>query len=228
MKPSEILTRELLVQEYLVNKLSTVEIAKKFNIKSDNSVAQYIKKYDLHRPNKKIAETYITKEELYQKYIIENKGLKEIANEIGFKAKHSIKRLLKKYDIDIRTKSATKKNEDFFFNYRKHKWITGKYWANIKSGARQINIEFDINIEQAWNQFEKQNGKCAISGVLLRFRSPYEDKICQTASLDRIDSNKGYTINNIQWVHKTVNRIKWALSQDEFIEWCKIIAENNK
>ena len=54
MKPSEILTRELLVQEYLVNKLSTVEIAKKFNIKSDNSVAQYIKKYDLHRPNKKL------------------------------------------------------------------------------------------------------------------------------------------------------------------------------
>jgi hypothetical protein len=49
-----------------------------------------------------------------------------------------------------------------------------------------------------------------------------------TASLDRIDSKLGYNINNIQWVHKDVNTIKWDLSHDKFIEICQIITERVK
>ncbi len=150
MKPADILTRELLVQEYLVNKLSEQDIAIKYDIKSSNSIRQYLKKYDLHRPPVNRAETYITKEELYHKYIIENKGLKEIAYEIGFKAKHSVKRLLVKYDIPIRKTTASKKREDFFFKYRKNKWITGKYWASLNKGAEKRGIEFTLHIEEAW------------------------------------------------------------------------------
>lgn len=49
-----------------------------------------------------------------------------------------------------------------------------------------------------------------------------------TASLDRIDSSRGYEIDNIQWVHKDVNKMKMGLSQNEFIDICKIISKNNR
>lgn len=49
-----------------------------------------------------------------------------------------------------------------------------------------------------------------------------------TISLDRIDSTKGYIEGNVQWVHKSVNIMKSTLTQEQFINFCKLVAENNK
>lgn len=49
-----------------------------------------------------------------------------------------------------------------------------------------------------------------------------------TASLDRIDSTKGYTEYNIQWVHKLINIAKSTLTNNQFISMCMDICENNK
>ena len=49
-----------------------------------------------------------------------------------------------------------------------------------------------------------------------------------TASLDRIDSSKGYTIDNVQWVHKKVNMMKKDMSDSEFIAWCNEISSYRK
>lgn len=49
-----------------------------------------------------------------------------------------------------------------------------------------------------------------------------------TASLDRIDSSKGYIEGNVQWVHKRINKMKLDDSDTEFIEWCRLIADFNK
>ena len=46
-----------------------------------------------------------------------------------------------------------------------------------------------------------------------------------TASLDRIDSKKGYTIDNIQWVHKDVNKMKMDLQEEDFFRIVKEIYE---
>ena len=81
--------------------------------------------------------------------------------------------------------------------------------------------EFLITIEDAEHQLQKQNFKCALSGKELKIsRFRQEDK---TASLDRIDSNKGYIKGNIQWIHKDLNYMKNDLSQDDFIHWCREI-----
>jgi hypothetical protein len=48
-----------------------------------------------------------------------------------------------------------------------------------------------------------------------------------TASLDRIDSSKGYIIGNVQWAHKMVNRMKNDMPQEEFIEFCRDIISTN-
>ena len=46
------------------------------------------------------------------------------------------------------------------------------------------------------------------------------------ASLDRIDSSKGYVEGNLQWVLSEVNMMKQQYSQDRFIEICKAVSIN--
>lgn len=68
----------------------------------------------------------------------------------------------------------------------------------------------------------KQNKKCVLSGIELCFPkvSGIKSKTLITASLDRIDSSKGYVIGNVQWIHKTINTMKMDLADSEFIKLC--------
>lgn len=108
--------------------------------------------------------------------------------------------------------------------------ISGSIWRNIKDGAKRKsrNIPFEITIKQAWQLFEQQKGKCALSGVNIHFsKTNRRYGQSNTASLDRIDSKRGYTIDNIQWVHKIVNNMKQCLTNKHFKEWCKLIGKYN-
>ena len=75
--------------------------------------------------------------------------------------------------------------------------------------------------------FKKQNKLCIISGVPLSFgrRKHSSDT---TASLDRIDSSKGYIEGNVQWVHKQINIMKNDMDDANFIKLCALITEYNK
>jgi len=97
----------------------------------------------------------------------------------------------------------------------------------ILESARKRDLEVKITIKDAWNLFVKQKGKCAISGVVIGFGVRTRDGI-QTASLDRIDSKKEYTKDNIQWVHKNVQTMKWDFEQNNFINWCILVAKYNE
>ena len=97
----------------------------------------------------------------------------------------------------------------------------------IRQDAKDKNREFTLIIEEVWELFVKQNRKCAISGVKLDLLQKRRSSLIRTASLDRIDSKKGYHLDNVQWVHKDLNFMKQEYSQKEFIEWCRIVAANN-
>ena len=74
--------------------------------------------------------------------------------------------------------------------------------------------------------FLKQDKKCALTGYPLHFgrnRNTPETN----ASLDRIDSSKGYKENNVQWVLKDINRMKWQYNTDYFVKLCKLVAKHN-
>ena len=105
--------------------------------------------------------------------------------------------------------------------------ISKTFWNRISKNANGKSRPFDITIEYVWDLFIFQGRKCAISGVEIDF-SPDSKLSRGTASLDRIDSGKGYVVGNVQWVHKEVNNIKTDMEQSRFIEWCKKIADNNK
>jgi len=105
--------------------------------------------------------------------------------------------------------------------------ISGNYIGQIKYNAKSRNIKFDLDVEYLWKLFVKQNKKCALSGLILVFGDKRKRKIDQTASLDRIDSNKGYIKGNVQWVHKVVNLMKGCQNSKSFIKFCTDIARYN-
>lgn len=110
--------------------------------------------------------------------------------------------------------------------------ISADFLSTYRRNAK--DKEFHIDLKYIWALFLKQNRKCAISGVELSFdyqgdRTSWKTKATNkiTASLDRIDSSKGYIKDNVQWVHKRINIMKNDLRDEEFVRWCKIIAANN-
>ena len=89
-----------------------------------------------------------------------------------------------------------------------------------------INKTYDINLEDLKKQWELQKGICPYSGVKLILKAT-KDPIYK-ASLDRIDSSKGYIIGNIQFVSQSINYMKNSMSHDDTLKLCKIIASNYK
>jgi len=107
------------------------------------------------------------------------------------------------------------------------KEISGRYWNDIKNGAKKgkRNLDFDITIEYIRDLWKSQNGRCVLTGLPINLPKGKQDKYRHTASLDRIDSTKGYIKENVQWTHKDVNRIKSDFPQDRFIELCLLVAK---
>lgn len=109
--------------------------------------------------------------------------------------------------------------------------ISGHHWYIIRrrSLKNPERLPFEITIEYAWEIFLKQNRKCALTGIEIYFAlGGSENKKDGTASLDRIDSSKGYIPGNVQWVHKTINTIKWQLPEEDFIQWCKLVVNHHE
>ena len=113
----------------------------------------------------------------------------------------------------------------------KTKWngvgeMSGQFWCILKTNAKTRNIPITITKQEAWDLFLKQDRKCAISGLPLTFSRSMKHKE-QTASLDRIDSSKPYSIDNVQWLHKSINLMKLNHTQEEFIQLCAAVANHN-
>jgi len=103
-----------------------------------------------------------------------------------------------------------------------HGEIPGGWWYNhvTRSTPKRLSIKISITIKDAWELFLKQKRKCALSGMPITISNK---KSRNTASIDRIDSSKGYIKGNIQWVHKDVNFMKRIYEQEYFIDMCNRI-----
>tara|TARA_B110000977_G_scaffold194682_1_gene271742 strand:+ start:44 stop:817 length:774 start_codon:yes stop_codon:yes gene_type:complete len=97
--------------------------------------------------------------------------------------------------------------------------IPKTFLNRIKIGARERNIKFNIVIDDLEILYLKQNQRCAYTNIKLTFASDSS----QTASLDRIDSSKGYEITNIQFLHKDINLMKLNLDEDAFLNFVEHI-----
>lgn len=228
MTPKELLTKKFLEEHYIRQRKSVKTIANEFGIKSSNSISQYIKKYGLSRSNLKDSSSILTKQFLEEYYVKQNLSLKDVAILAGFQRKTIVKKALQKYKIPEREHTKSEKFKKAIEKNRLHPKIPSRYFKSLLHGANRRKIYFNISIDDIWKQFEKQNQKCALSGLDLKFPSFGEKPTKQTASLDRINSDFGYTKDNIQWLHKDVNKMKWELSQERFLELCKLISKRGK
>lgn len=92
--------------------------------------------------------------------------------------------------------------------------------------AKSRNKEFNLTIQDLKDVWDKQGGICPYTGIKLEdYDYKPSSNSVYTASLDRIDSSKGYTKNNIQFVSKNINFMKNRLSHEEAVEFCKIISK---
>lgn len=108
-------------------------------------------------------------------------------------------------------------------SWKGYKEISSKFFKSIQYNAKMRQLPFEISIVQLWELFLKQKRKCALSGLPIEFEANH-GRIKGTASLDRIDSTKGYTNDNVQWVHSTINSMKWDMPQEEFIHMCDVVS----
>jgi len=88
-------------------------------------------------------------------------------------------------------------------------------------------FDWEITCEYVETLWDKQEGKCALSGVFLTWQAG-EGRQDFNVSIDRKDPNKGYIIGNIQLVAQRVNVMKHTLGDSEFYWWCKNITHNKE
>ena len=85
----------------------------------------------------------------------------------------------------------------------------------------------DITLQDLKNQWEKQDGICPYTGWVMVNRKSTMDKQPKTpnrASLDRIDSSKGYTVDNIQFICLMAQFAKNGWDEKELINFCQAVS----
>lgn len=108
-------------------------------------------------------------------------------------------------------------------------YVTDSFFGDIVYRAKLKNIEISISPEYIEELLEKQNFKCALTAWPIEIDTTTTNGKSNrsTASVDRIDSSKGYVVGNIQLVHKYVNVAKHIMGQEEFIQMCYAVVRNN-
>lgn len=98
--------------------------------------------------------------------------------------------------------------------------------AKMHAKQSKNQKEFTITLQDLKDQWEKQEGKCIYTNIKLEL--PIQKKnvpsITKQASLDRIDSSKGYIPGNIQFVCSCINMLKNNLSDLEIKRFLKQIS----
>jgi hypothetical protein len=89
-------------------------------------------------------------------------------------------------------------------------------YVNVKSASRRIKREFTLTLEQATTLY-KSNCYYCNSTPANKFKSGNVDKFeLYYNGIDRVDSKKGYTEDNVVPCCPKCNRAKLDLKQDEF------------
>ena len=98
----------------------------------------------------------------------------------------------------------------------------------IRSRSGRKKIACDIDKDFVIQMYRDQGGKCAATGIELKpsLGAGYSRKVPELATIDRIDSSKGYTKDNVRIVCYMYNMAKSSFSDTEVYDFCKRVVEN--
>ncbi len=161
-------------------------------------------------------------DEIIRCYIDEKMSCREISKRYNFGI-DNIRKFLVSMNVEMRKSFPGDTNP----SWKGYKDLGIRYFNHIIKGAEERELEFNITIEYIYNLFQEQKGICKLTKRPIKYNSQTRDSESRTASLDRIDSSKGYVESNIQWVHKDINFMKQDFSDKYYVQCCKEVAENN-
>lgn len=131
-----------------------------------------------------------------------------------YKAKNAVKR--RQYN-QLYRKENPEKCMETSRKTRESRYAQGKI-RNARSRAKKKNMEFSLPIDDIIARIH--NNKCEVTGERCEILSRY-----YTSSLDRIDSKKGYTLDNVRVVISWFNYMRGEASDEVFLDRCKKVVK---
>lgn len=99
------------------------------------------------------------------------------------------------------------------------------YLSYLRSHASRRGKGEVISVDALELLWHNQSGKCALTGWEMTMELG-RGVVPTNCSVDRINSNLGYEVGNVQLVCRAANVAKSNLTQKDFITLCKSVAEN--
>lgn len=222
------LTKEMLTQEYLVDKLNKREIARRHDV-TLATVMAHMKKHDIeNQPVWVFRGRDLTGKTFGRLTAIERMPVDKhhksrwkcrcaCGGTVTLNASSLVRQL---------TSSCGCLRSEI--NRTGYKEISGSWWRRLTGSANQRGYEFDLTPEYIWSLYEEQNKACALTGLPISFCADSNQVRNMTVSVDRIDSTKGYVRGNVQLLHKVVNMSKSWLNEGEYVAICNLVSEKRR
>lgn len=103
--------------------------------------------------------------------------------------------------------------------------VSGNWVLYLRRLCHMGNKRKNLSVVLLLETLAKQNFKCALSGEPLTCKLESGTVSKTNASIDRIDAGGPYTAGNIQLVCSIVNNLRVDMTVDEFIDWCRKVAD---
>ena len=123
--------------------------------------------------------------------------------------------------MTCKTQKAAHRISRSYENYLRNLYSQSR--SGNKNGSKNRGLEWALTPEDLITLWERQEGKCALSGVYLTHHKDGSGRKDHNASIDRISGDKGYVFHNVQLVCYRINIMKDTLSEDMFYWWVKTI-----
>lgn len=129
----------------------------------------------------------------------------------------------------LSNKVYRKRNQKRYYENQRQKRETepvflSQLMYNCKTRAGKKGIEFNLDLDFIQELFKATKGKCSLTQQNMNLECHSRKKANPfKASLDRIDSTKGYIKGNVRFVCWAVNQMKADRTDEEFKFWVETI-----
>lgn len=101
-----------------------------------------------------------------------------------------------------------------------------RHKSNGRNGSKRrqaFTYEGEITLETLHGMWYEQDGKCAVTGVPMTHIQGEGFRVWTNVTIDRINPDIGYVIENTRLVCRAVNYMKAAMTDEQMFQWCRAI-----
>lgn len=139
-------------------------------------------------------------------------------------SKHTYRDCLSSRCRECSSKNSKKVRQNLVSNQALEYMLRSKL-SRAKCRAKQSNLLFTITLNDLYDIWNEQCGKCAISDIPMTYILG-NGNIMTNISVDQINPKAGYTKDNVQLVCWAVNRMKGEMDMKELLYFVNAIHSN--